>query len=361
VRIARERSNLARRELLILLAAIIPMVATAILASIMPKFASRYAIVAAPLLYLSLALLLYHVLWPLRLGGRLAYVALCAGWLLFTAPQTLSAATTPWLPQEDARGLAAYLTERAHDDQPIVLLENAPDAIEYYYRGAAPRVGMHIEFDFQKGADQLNQLLAKRPERVWVVLWHNEFADPTGMVVSELQRRSEKPPTLRDEYHDYQLLRFDLRDWTPVVATPEPQQRFDANFGDRLTFVGVDRLDNGPGALRWIMYWQARQPLDHDYSMALQLRDASGEVKLTHNQPPSTPYLSTAGFPPGLTLRGLTQVKLPTDLKPQIYDASVLVWDIKAQRNLDVLDGAGYPMGITVTLGKIDLTKALTK
>jgi hypothetical protein len=111
--------------------------------------------------------------------------------------------------------------------------------------------------------------------------------------------------------------------------------------------------------LRWILYWQAREKLEHDLSIAIQLRDATGQVRLTHDQAPSTPYLETDQFPVGVTLRGLTQVTLPRDLEPGVYDIHVLVWDKTAQRNLDLLNAEGRPLGIAVPLGRVDVTPAM--
>ncbi|MCW5851844.1 MAG: glycosyltransferase family 39 protein [Anaerolineae bacterium] len=341
--------------LLVILAAGLPMLGTAILASFMPKFAPRYAIVAAPMLYLAACLGLFHLLWGRGLVARLGYTALLAGAVLFSGQRAWGAAQTAWLPQEDARGLGAYLTDRAADDHLVLFVENALDAVAYYYRGEAPTLGLHVEFNFQEGAERLTQALSQHPKRVWLALWHNEFADPTGMVIAELTRRSDRPPSIRREFRDYTLMRFDLRDWSPVAAIPTPQLPIGAAFGDQLTLVGADRLDLGPGALRWILYWRAEQPIQHDLAVAVQLKDAGGEVKLTHNQSPSTPYLATAGFPPGVTLRGLTQVSLPADLKPQRYEITALVWDITAQRNLEAVGADGHPLGIAVSLGHVDI------
>jgi len=90
-------------------------------------------------------------------------------------------------------------------------------------------------------------------------------------------------------------------------------------------------------------------------------KDANGQVVLTHNQSPSTPYLRTQHFPPGETVRGLTEVELPADLAPGRYDVDVLVWDTAAQRNLSVVDSGGQPMGIAARLGQVEVAAATNK
>ena len=220
---------------------------------------------------------------------------------------------------------------------------------------------MHVGFDFERGARQLNEFLVTRPERVWLVLWHHEFADPTGMVITELARRSKGEAFVRNTFPGYSLMRYELGDWSPVVATPPPQQPLDIHFEDALTLMGADRLDDQGRTVRWILYWQAPRQLDRQYSIALQFRAPDGQIRLTHDQSPSTPYLRTQHFPPGETVRGLTEVELPADLAPGRYDVDVLVWDTAAQRNLSVVDSGGQPMGIAARLGQVEVAAATNK
>ena len=351
--------DLARREALPVLAAVLPILLTAAAVTVMPKFAERYAIVAAPALIIALTLALFTLLW--RGWGRWLFGIVALGAIAWSAPQAWSAAHTPWAPQEDARRLAAYLTERATAEHAILLMDDAPYAFQYYYRGAAPYDGLRVGFAFDHGADVLNRVLAAQPTRVWLVLWHHEFADPSGMVIAELERRSLTEPTVRTNFSGYTLMSYRLKDTSPVTPIPKPQQAVDAVFGDRLRLVGADRLESQAGALRWILYWQAAQTLDRDYIVALQLRDSQGQVRLTHTQSPSTPYLATAGFPVGVTLRGLTRVNLPPTLAPGTYEAQVLVWDLREQTNLPAVGADGRPLGIAVPLGRVELTPDMLK
>ncbi|MFN8474260.1 MAG: glycosyltransferase family 39 protein [Anaerolineae bacterium] len=351
----RERS-LAERLLLVTLAAAIPILLTGVAAALMPKFAARYAIVAMPVLFVAVPADLFAALWRPTRALRMVYVALIALPLIYMGAQAWGTTQAPAAAQEDARRAAQYLTERSREDYVIVLLEDAPYAFDYYYRGTSPVTGIHVEYNFQEGADKLNELLAKHPSRVWLALWHHEFADPTGMVIAELQRRSETPPMVRDNISGYTLMRFDLKDWSPVTAIPTPQEPIGVTFGDRLRLVGADSLDNGPGGLRWIFYWEALQPLGGDLSVAVQLVDANGKVALTRNQPPSAPWLATAAFPVGVPLRGLTQLEFPKNFAPGEYDVRVLVWDPAAQQNLPVMGQAGQALGEAVSLGRVRVT-----
>lgn len=351
----RTAQPVAARLLVTLLAALLPAVSTAILASLMPKFATRYAIVAAPAVFVGLAALAFLLLWGRGRAARLVYAAGLAAALIIVGWRGWDAAQGGWFGQEDSRRMAQYLSERARPDDSILLVEDAPDALRYYYRGDTPWVGMHVGFDFERGAQALNQFLATRPERVWLVLWHHEFADPTGMVITELARRSKGAPFVRNSIPGYSLVRYELDDWSPVSATPTPQQPLDVHFEDALNLVGADRLDDQGRTARWILYWQAARQLDRQYSIALQFRGPDGQVRLTHDQSPSMPYLQAQNFPPGQTIRGLTEVELPQDLAPGRYDVDVLVWDTGDQRNLSVVDATGQPTGIAARLGQVEV------
>ncbi|MFN8474259.1 MAG: glycosyltransferase family 39 protein [Anaerolineae bacterium] len=348
--------DLALRELLIVLAAGIPIALTGIAVALAPKFAARYAIVAAPALYVALVMIVFEALWRRQRAFRLAYLAILVVAMAFSGREGVRAAQNTWSPQEDARRMGQYLTERARGDDAIVLVEDAPYAFDYYYTGPTPRWGIHVGLDFENGARVLNDLLAREPGRVWVLLWHHEFADPTGMVLAELSRRSQGEPFIRTQIPGYTLMRFTLKDWSPVVAIPTPTQPIGATFGDRLKLTGVDPFGDDPGALRWIFYWQAQQQLDRDYTVTVDLVDAAGKVVATHNQAPSTPWLATAGFPVGVPVRGVTVLDLPKGLTLGEYDVRVRVWDAREQHNLAAAGADGQALGESVSLGKVTVT-----
>ncbi|MFN8484827.1 MAG: glycosyltransferase family 39 protein [Anaerolineae bacterium] len=351
--------DLARRELLVALAAGVPIALTGIAVALAPKFAARYAIVAAPALYVALVMIVFEALWRPQRVFRLAYAAVLVAALVLSGREGVRAAQTTWSPQEDARRMGQYLTERAREDDAIVLVEDAPYAFDYYYAGQTPRWGIHVAYDFENGARVLNDLLSREPGRVWVLLWHHEFADPTGMVLAELSRRSEGEPFVRTQIPGYTLMRFNLKDWSPVAAIPTPKQPIGATFGEHLTLTGVDPFGGEPGALRWIFYWQARQPLDRDYTVTVELVDGAGKVVATHNQAPSTPWLATAAFPVGVPVRGVTVLDLPKGLMPGEYDVQVRVWDTREQRNLPAAGPDGQALGESVSLGKVTVTPGM--
>lgn len=351
----RAAPDLARRVALLALAAALPMLLTAGLATVIPKFVPRYAIVAAPALLVAAPVVLVALLWNRRPAGRVVYGVALALTLLASAGGAWSAAHIPFLGKDDARGVARYVTERAKPEQAVLHVRNTPEAFDYYYRGAAPRYAMDVGFDFAAGATKLNQVLATRPSHIWLPLWQYEFTDPTGMVITELTRRSQKAPLIRDNFAGYHLMRFELSDWTPIDPTAAPTQPIGATFERQLTLVGADRLPDLSDAVGWTLTWTADRPLDRDFSVTVQLVDADGQVRLAHDQAVVTPYLSATGFPVGLPLRGLTQLSLPADLAPGAYDARLLVWDAREQRNLGATDATGRHLGASVSLGQVDV------
>jgi mannosyltransferase len=352
----RRRPDVAKREVLIILAFIVPVGLTSLTVSLVPKFAARYAIAGVVPLYISLLILLYTLLWRRPALARALYVALVALAVFVSSGLTLEAALVPQDRHEDTRALARYLNERVEAEDAILLMENAYHAFVYYYHGSAPWYGLHVGKDFVGGTGALNQILATRPTRIWLVLWHHEFADPTDLVVTELMRRGRRIP-INKCFRDYKLRAFGLERYDPVEPFPAPQVALDANFADLVTLRGFDLLQGEPGARHYVLYWEAQQPLDRDYSLTLVLEDEEGNEYLSLDQALSTPYFVPAAWPVGTPIRGRVDVELPRDLPAIEYRVYAKVYDPVSRGNLDVLDQRGAAGGKEVLLEQVHLSK----
>ncbi|MFQ6059228.1 MAG: glycosyltransferase family 39 protein [Anaerolineae bacterium] len=363
------RQTVARRETLIILAFIVPVALTSFTVSLIPKFAARYAIVAVAPLYIGLLIMLYALLWRRPAFARLLYVALVALAIFVSLNMALEAAQVPRNEHEDTRSLARYLNKHVEAEDAILLMENAYHAFVYYYHGAAPWYGLHIGQDFVGGTGALNQILATKPKRIWMVLWHHEFADPTDLVVTELLRRG-RLILHKKSFRGYELKAFELEKYDPVVPYPTPQVSLDANFAGTstgsveplLTLRGFDVIQGEQGIKHYVLYWEARQRLERDYSLTLTLEDGDrlsgeGNEYLRLDQALSTPYFVPAAWPVGTPIRGRVDVELPLDLPAMEYQVRVKVYDPVSRRNLDVLDQRGAAAGKEVLLERVRLSK----
>lgn len=365
-------SSTAQRSALLLLSLIIPMGLTYVAVTLAPKFAVRYTIVSAAPLYISASLVLYGLLCslPHPVGDRVAPM-LFAGTLLVVIALSLRSAMAITAghesPRDDARGLAAYLTQNALPNDAVLLVEAAPYALQYYYKGATPWYGLHVGQDFQGAADALNRILQSRPRRVWLVLWHREFADPSDMVVTELLRVGSEVDVSR-QFLGHELRAFDIIRWdTRIEAYPQPQAAAEATFEPGLGLLGFDRWpavehergDSGlRGRLYYVLYWRAERPLERNYSLTLSLEDRDGNAYVRHDQALSTPYFLPPAWPVLTPIRGRVDLTLPADLPPLVYDVYLRVLDPQARRNLDLLDATGNPLGQRLLLEQLPLSKS---
>jgi 4-amino-4-deoxy-L-arabinose transferase-like glycosyltransferase len=350
-------SERARRAVLVFLACLIPLALTYVTVSLAPKFAARYAIVMAAPLYICIALALYAILGSRPLG-RILMALLVLGAVVVTSRSALAVLDGHENPRDDARGLAAYLTQNAQANDTLFLTEDAPYALTYYYRGAAPWQGLHVGQDFSQAAARLNALLRGHPRRVWLVLWHYEFADPTDMLVTELLRVGQEVD-VPQQFLGYRLRAFDIRDYKQTIAAyPQPAQAMQAEFASGLRLLGFDRLPDARGQLHYVMYWQAQQHLQRNYSLTLSFQDADGHEYLRQDEALCTDYFLPPAWPVQTPIRGRVDVVLPSDLPPLTYRVYLQVLDPVAQRNLDVVDAHGSAQGQVLALEELALSKA---
>lgn len=349
-----------RRGILVLLTCLIPLGLTYAAVTIAPKFAARYAIVSAAPLYICVALVLYAVLGRRSVPARVLFVALILAGGLVSLRSAVAVVEGREQGRDDARGLAGYLTAKAQPSDALLLVENAPYALQHYYQGRAPFYGLHVGQDFAAAANLLNRVLAAQPRRVWLVLWHYEFADPTDMVATELMRVGSEVDGV-PQFRGYRLRAFDIQDGdTTIVAEPQPETVTDAQFWPGIRLLGFDRLDHDRGQLHYVLYWQVQEPLDRNYSLTLSLEDQEGNDYLRRDQALSTPYFLPPVWPVRTPIRGRVDLNLPADLPPIAYRVRLRVLDPESGRNLDLVDAADIPVGQALLLGELVLTKSQT-
>ena len=351
-------SERGRRSTLVFLTFAIPFILTYGVVTLAPKFATRYAIVSAAPLYICMALALYALLRHGSVLTHMLFGLLIIVALAISLHSAVAVVEGHQNQRDDARGLAAYLTENAQANDVLLLVENAPYALQYYYQGPAPWYGLHVGQDFSQGAHILSTVLETRPRRVWLILWHHEFADPTDMVVTELMRVGREID-IGKQFFGYQLRAFDILDYDqPIVAHPRPETVTDADFAAGLRLLGFDRLTHDGGRLHYVLYWLAQKPLEHNYNVTLSFQDKDGNEYLRQDQALSTPYFLPPVWPLDTPVRGRVDVALPADLPPLTYRVYLKVLDLESKRNLDLIDEHGIPLGQALLLEELPLSKS---
>lgn len=350
-------SGPARRTVLVFLTFLSPMVLTYVAVSIAPKFATRYSIIAAAPLYTCAAMALYALLGRRSLATRVVFAAAVLLAVAISLRSTVAVTTGRENARDDARELAAYLTANAQANDALLLVESAPYALQYYYRGSAAWYGLHVGQNVSSAAEVLNSMLQTQPRRIWLILWHYEFADPMDVTVTELLRMGREVD-VPDQFVGYSLRAFDIElPEEPVAAHLEPQVAVDADFGPQLRFLGFDRFSHDGGRLHYVLYWQAQQALERNYSLTLTVEDHDGNDYLHQDQALSTPYFLPPAWPVQTPIQGRVDVGLPADLPAITYRVYLRVLDPQTQRNLDMVDAQGNPLGQALLLEELTLSK----
>jgi len=361
IHFARQRrfqlSERVRRSTLVFLTFLIPLVLTYAVITLAPKFVTRYAIVVAAPLYICAVLALYPLLSHKAVWMRALFSLLVITAVVMSLRSTLAIVEGRENRRDDVRGLAAYLTQHVQANDALLLAENAPYALQYYYHGATPQYGLHVGENFAHTANVLNGMLGTLPRRVWLILWHREFADPTDMLVTELMRVGRKVD-VEEQFLGYQLRAFDIQDYTQrIVAYPDPKTVMDTDFVPGLRLLGFDRFSSDDGRLHYVLYWQAQQRLERNYSLTLILQDLDGDEYLRQDQALSTDYFLPPDWPKDTPIRGRVDVTLPADLPAFTYRAYLQVLDPVTRRNVDLVDERGAPLGQTLLLEEFALSK----
>lgn len=361
IRFAHQRklqlSHRARRSILVLLTLSIPLLLTYAAITFAPKFAARYVIVAAAPLYIFATLVVYPLLNHQSVTVRaLAGLSLVVA-IIIPLPSTVATVRGQRDSRDDARGLGAHLTQHAQADDALLLVENAPYALQYYYQGPTTQYGLHVGQDFKHAAQVLNNILQNDPRRVWLVRWHHEFADPTDMIVTELMRVGREV-TVPEQFVGYQLRAFDIVHHEQTIAAyPEPSTSLGVTFSPALHLLGFDRFSNEPGQLHYVLYWQALELLEQNYSLTLTFQDSEGNEYLRQDQALSTDYFLPPAWQQGTPIRGRADITLPSDLPALTYRVYLQVLDPSAHRNLDLVDERGAPLGQALLLEELELAK----
>lgn len=330
-----------------------------------PKFDPRYAVMAWPAFALLVAA---GALAPLRLGRKAggAFAALLLAATLATSVPFLSNYYhNSGYARDDWRAAARFIAAQRQASDAVVLISGyAAPAFRYYYRQAdwlaapeRPVMRMDDVIDYDEAGSLLQQLAGK--QRVWLVLWQDEVADPNKLVAGSLGRigRASSPPL---QFGSIRVERYDLPEGSALTLNRQPQTPLDANFGDRVRLLGYDlplATAQPGGAVPLTLYWQALQPLLDDYHVAVWLKDEAGyEWGRVAKRPASYLYY-TMRWKAGSTVVGETPLPVLQGTPPGKYALHVSLFSITTLRGLDVLEN-GIPLGTDVVIGQLAVGRA---
>ena len=132
---------------------------------------------------------------------------------------------------------------------------------------------------------------------------------------------------------------------------------FEANFGNLVRLIGYD-LETGRaypgGRLPLTLYWQALNPIPASYHVFAHLESDSGPVAQADGIPVCWRY-PTDLWRPGQIIADQHAILLPPNLPSGLYSLQVGLYLPDNFQRLDVLDVAGNPAGVSVTLTNLEI------
>ncbi len=202
--------------------------------------------------------------------------------------------------------------------------------------------------------------LAQRHDRLWLVINSSSFISWSVRPVEHYLARHYFPVS---EVGSSDLARAILFDMTPApapIGTEWPALSSGATFGESLRLVGLD-IPGGtvrpPGdVLPVSLLWETLAPVPQDYTVALFVVSAGGNLVAQRDSYPVNSFEPTQGWRPGSLHRDNHGLQLPTNLPPGTYElwAAVYWWQEPDQR-LPVTDSDGVSLGDHAALATITI------
>ena len=187
--------------------------------------------------------------------------------------------------RDNYRGIAQFLEAVGSASDAIILnAEGQQDVFGYYYQAATPVYPLPRKRPLDKAETEAElERIADHADNVYAVYWAEQQADPAGLIERWLNTRLYKATD--HWYGNVRLVGYASQ------QTNAPVEDFEILFGPdiQLTGVGTAPEQLAPGdILRVTLIWKTAQPLAEDYTVFLQLLDASNHLVGQRDAVPKT-------------------------------------------------------------------------
>ncbi|MDP2661163.1 MAG: glycosyltransferase family 39 protein [Dehalococcoidia bacterium] len=248
--------------------------------------------------------------------------------------------STYW--RDDVRGTAQFIQSHLGDNDAIILdAYYLRHTFMYYYHGNAPVVDLPAQMPADWDQDLLAlQELARRYDRVWVVLWQDYFTDPQRRVQGWLDKEG-----IRFQHKGFRGLINVLGYLThpPIVEGTPPGQPVGLQLSSTMQ-LAASQLPKGPvcagGEADFTIYWRALRPLSVNYTVFAHLVDEQGRTVAQADSQPANGGYPTTRWPVDSLVADERWIGIPADARPGQYYLEVGMYD---QATMDRLgaDGPG--------------------
>ena len=312
---------------------VVPLFLMSLLAWDKPKFAPRYLLPSLPA-FVALAAIGVDTL--LRFRTKLLAVIALVPILLIPAVDTLSLSrlySDPNVARPDMRAVVAYVDANDAPGDAIVLVggHQAP-AFQYYYRGPGDIIplppdllpAVQSPLDARVGTQLAD--IAKTHPRAWLVLWQNDIADPTDIVLSELLSNAARLPVLQN-FHQVSLLLFDL---SGAQFAASPQVPLDVAFTDPIRLAGYNLASDTVTAgqdVKLDLYFESSGSIERNYQVFVHLIGPDGVIVAQDDRIAGADSYPTSVWASGTLMRNSFAMRVPAGTPAGTYRVIAGLYD----------------------------------
>lgn len=330
--------------LFLMLYLVVPSVCIFIAAQVRPLFRERYLNVIAPAYYLAFS---YGLTTSREYVARLKLAPLVVGITFFVLSDAYSLSNHYWNPtyskSPDWRALTEQLVVETGPEDVIVL--NYPDpTFSYYYDGKAPSFILPrslLSDDVKAETAEALKLLSERYQRIWFYPLTDAGWDNEGFVETWLSRHGRL-------LEQRELFGFRWLVYEPVsVRLEDIQNPLALQLGDAISLRGYD-LHTGQAevsgvisvergsAVRFSLYWVAKEQIDISYTVFIHLVDEGGRIWAQRDSLPQDGDFPTDQWMAGDVIVDHYSIIVPAETPPGDYLLSIGMYDPISHQRLRV-------------------------
>jgi hypothetical protein len=231
------------------------------------------------------------------------------------------------------RAVVAYVDANDAPGDAIVLVggHQAP-AFQYYYRGPGDIIplppdmlpAVQSPLDAHVGTQLAD--IAKTHPRAWLVLWQNDIADPTDIVLSELLSNAARLPVLQN-FHQVSLLLFDL---SGAQFAASPQVPLDVAFTDPIRLAGYNLASDTVTAgqdVKLDLYFESSGSIERNYQVFVHLIGPDGVIVAQDDRIAGADSYPTSVWASGTLMRNSFAMRVPAGTPAGTYRVIAGLYD----------------------------------
>ena len=259
--------------------------------------------------------------------------------------------TDPALARDDYRSIAQFIVATAHPNDAIVLIApGQAEVFNYYYNGDLPVYALPQQrpLDLEATLAELEKLM--QHDKIYVVNWAAEEADPLGIVPSWMDTRGYK--TLDQWYGNVRLAVYVMPEHSP---SEEVVDGLNLRFGDDIELLGYRGWKLAPTAgevTQLQLQWRADQKPDRRYKVFLQLLDPRDQVIAQRDAEPAGEGRPTDTWQPGEVVLDNHGLLIPPGTPPGTYRRIIGLYDAETMERLKLPDGTDFVSLPPVTVAR---------